>query len=356
VLGGAGESLFEFLMQLGIIVLLFRVGLESHLDRLLKQLRSATPIWIGNVVGSWLLGFAGAYFVVGLDLLTSVVAGTALTATSVGVTTAVWQQAGALETPTGERFLDVAELDDISGVVFMALLFTLLPALREGEGSVTALAVGKTIGRFAFILAALWAGCYLFSRYVEERMTSFFAQLKPAGEPIAMVAGSGVLIASLAALAGFSAAIGAFFAGLAFSRDPKRVYLDAAFKPLYELLSPFFFIGVGLAVAPATLGSATGAAALLLAAALAGKLIGAFFPALLCSTPGQAAVIALSMTPRAEISMVIMKQGHQMGKDVVPDNVYSAMVLVSAATCALVPPILYTLIQRTSLQEQGENA
>ncbi|MBD3348282.1 MAG: cation:proton antiporter, partial [Candidatus Eisenbacteria bacterium] len=129
-LGGDVLNIVEFLSRLGVVSLLFRVGLESDLPGLLRNLRRAGIIWAGNVVLSGTAGYVAARYLLGFELIPSLFAATALTATSVGIAVKLWRDAGMLETDAGETMLDVAELDDISGIVLMALLFGLIPVLR----------------------------------------------------------------------------------------------------------------------------------------------------------------------------------------------------------------------------------
>lgn len=111
------REILGFLGKLGLISLLFRVGLESDLKGLLKQLRRASLVWGSNILFSGTIGFLTAYYVLSFSWVTSMVVATAFTATSVGVSVAVWEEANALKSPDGELLVDVAELDDISAVV-----------------------------------------------------------------------------------------------------------------------------------------------------------------------------------------------------------------------------------------------
>ena len=125
------QSVFEFLANVGIICLLFKVGLESNLSGLLKQLKRASIIWFGNVIFSGGLGFVASFYIFGLPLIPSLFIAVALTATSVGISVIVWKESNALRSSTGELLVDIAEMDDISGIVFMALLFSVVPVLKN---------------------------------------------------------------------------------------------------------------------------------------------------------------------------------------------------------------------------------
>lgn len=352
---GARE-IFELLAAFGIITLLFRIGLESNITGLLQQLRRASVIWIGGVFLSGVAGYAVAAYVLGWALVPSVFVAIALTATSVGVSVGIWQEAGAIESSTGELMIDVAELDDISGIIFMALLFAVAPVLQSGDGPVLPLLV-RTGGLLLVKLALFCALCFLFAEFLESRITSFFKEFAAAPPvPMLVVAAIGFIMAALAGLMGFSVAVGAFFAGLMFSRDPDHVKIDASFESLYELFSPFFFIGIGLNFDPQVVGYALEFGPVLLIVAVLGKVLGHGAPAWWALGGSGAVLLGLSMVPRAEIAMIIMEQGLLLGEWAVPHKVYDAMVLVSAATCLFSPFLVRALLKRWPPRDTGRPA
>jgi Kef-type K+ transport system membrane component KefB len=299
------------------------------------------------------LGFVVAVHVVGLALIPSLFVATALTATSVGVSVAVWRDAGALRSDNGALMLDVAEMDDISAVVLMAMLLAVAPALASGDGAALASAVGATAGLLLTKLAGFGAFCVAFSRYAERPLTELFARLEHRPAPMLMVAGTGFIIAAIAGWLGFSLALGALFAGLVFSVDPRALNIDVSFGSLYEFFMPFFFIGIGLKVDPASLGAGAQIAAALLAVAVLGKVVGAGGPALISTGWQGATLIGISMVPRAEIALVVMHQGLALGDWAVSGEVFGAMVIVSIATCVLAPLALKPLLQHWPQADQG---
>jgi len=340
------EEVFRFLAEIGLFTLLFRVGLESNLKGLLNQFRHASLIWAGNIVFSGIPGYAVAAWLLDFGTIPAIFVGVALTATSVGVSLAVWQEQKITQSPTGRLLLDVAEMDDISGIILMTLLLSAVSGVEGNVSQITPGALGQTLGAILVKLALFGAVCVLFSRYVEERITRFFAEKTHSPGPMIVVAGLGFVIAGMGALLGFSLAIGAFFAGLVFSRDPEAVKLDASFSSLYEIFSPFFFIGIGLHMDPRSLTSALGLGGVLFVLAVAGKLVGNGVLSLAVTDPVSALLISVSMVPRAEIAMVIMQKGHDLGAWAVPDAVFSGMVLVSLATCVISPAVLRMLLKR----------
>src|SRR6056297_2644131 len=155
----------DFLAKIGVVILLFRVGLESDLSLLARQLRNAATIWLPNMVLPAVAAFLLVYFWPGYGLLNALFVAVAASATSIGVSTAVWEEAGQLKTPTGALLVDAAELDDISAVILLSVLFALVPVLRDAvDGSlwITALSAGGLqFGK----LVIFCAGCYFFSRW-----------------------------------------------------------------------------------------------------------------------------------------------------------------------------------------------
>ncbi|WP_158275440.1 cation:proton antiporter [Maritimibacter sp. 55A14] len=336
----------RFLAEIGIVVLLFRIGLESNLDALLGQLGRAALIWLPNMGLAALAAFLLVWFWPGLGLLPALYAAVAASATSIGVSIAVWDDAGALDSPSGALLLDVAELDDISAVVLLGVLFAVAPLLGQagnGDLFMRALAAG---GWQLLLLMVFCAACYLFSRWLEKPVSDAFARLSPGLGPIVFAAGAVFVIAGCAGFLGFSVAIGALFAGLAFSRDPAEHSIDDAFAVLLALFGPFFFVAIGLSVDAGLLGGALGLAAALSAAAVLGKLAGAGLPAAWLLDRREGWLIGASMVPRAEIFLLVMLHGLTLGPFAVPQTLYNAAVLTSLATCLLGPLIVERALRR----------
>ncbi len=346
LLSEGGLHIFEFLASLGIIALLFRVGLESDMASLMERLPQASLLWIANILVSGALGYWVAHHLLGWALIPSLFVAVALTATSVGISVAVWQEAGALNTSNGALMLDVAELDDLSGIVLMALLFAVAPLLKEQAGASLLPVLTQTLGLLLLKLAAFMVLCVLFARYMERPITRLFEAFHDGKGTMLVVLGIGIMVAALAGLIGFSVAIGAFFAGLIFSRDPDSVKFDASFGSLHDLFAPFFFIGIGLAMDPGALTSALVPATALILAAVIGKILGTAVPALATMGVASAVVLGVSMVPRAEIALIIMQQGLELGDWAVPPDVFANLAVMAAVTAVFVPVILRPMFKR----------
>jgi len=344
LLGSRGREAFAFLADLGIVVILFRVGLHSDLAALTAKLKSAALIWIGDVGVSGVVGFLVARYALGLEFAPALIIGAALTATSIGVSTAAWEDNRALNSDNGRLMLDVAELDDISGIAFMALLLALLPILDSETLDLEPLVLAAVFGEFALRFAAFAAICFIFARYIEGPMTRTIKRLEHAPRPMLTIAGTGFIIAAIAGWLGFSLAIGALFAGLAFSRDPVAVKTEGNFDDLYAFFSPFFFIGIGLATDLTQLGAAAEPIAWLVAGAILGKLLGAGLPAALLTDTSGALLIGASMIPRAEITMIIAGKGY--GSGILSEVTYTALLLAAAGTSVVGAWLVHRLLGR----------
>lgn len=345
----------DFFGQIGVVILLFQVGLKSDLRSLLKQLRQARDIWLGNVLVSGGAGYVAAHYLLGFAMLPSLYIATALTATSVGVSVAIWEDANALDTRTGQTLVDVAEMDDITAVILMSLLLALTPALQNGASDTLLPTVLRTGGALTGKLLLFCGFCYAFSRFAEGPLARFNERIEPMPDSMLMLVATGFVIAAIAGLLGFSLAIGAFFAGLVFSRDPIAVILSRPFAVLYDLFTPFFFISIGLHVDPQALTSAFVPGVVLFAAAGLGKFVGAGGTAVRAVGYNGAVLLGISMIPRAEIAMILMRQGEALGPTVVPAEAFAGMVFVSAATCIVTPVILRPMLGRRGGTQAGES-
>jgi Kef-type K+ transport system membrane component KefB len=350
---GPREAL-EVLGGIGVVMLLFRVGLEADIRGLKAQLPRAGAVWIGDVVVSGGLGFTAAYYVLGATLIPSLLVAVALMATSVSVSVSVWQDTGSIESSNGELLLDVAEADDISSAVAMVLLFSAVPALAREGGETIRDAVASTVV-WLVGQAAVFAGfCWVFARWVERRMSNLLRRFSAMPDPVIVMAGTGCVIAALAGWLGFPVAIGALLAGLLFSRDPEAVRMEPSFVMLYDLFTPFFFIGMGLLVEPSVIGQGLLAGGVLLPPAMLGKLVGAGLPALVGLGWRSAALIGVSMMPRAEIALIVADRGRRLGDWAMPPPLFAGLMVVSLTTALVTPLVLHPMLTRWPQRRQTE--
>ena len=340
------KEVYAFLAELGIISLLFRVGLESNLAGLISQLPRASFILLGNLSFSGILGFLAASKLLQLDLIPSLFISIALMATSVGISVSIWQEAQALNTDDGQLLIDIAEMDDIAAIAFMSLFLAMIPVLNgDVEASIVPVFL-KTLSPFLLKVTFFGIFCLILFHFFELPMTRFFERLEPAPDPMLMVAGTAFIIAALGGLLGFSVAVGAFFAGLVFCRDPDAVKFDASFTTLYEFFVPFFFVHIGLQLEIDSFTTSLNLVIILLIVAVLGKFVGTGLPAVITTDRTSALLLSISMIPRAEIAMVIMERGRQLGDWAVSPQIFTSMIIVSGITCIVSPLVLRPLLEK----------
>ena len=344
VLGPSLRDGLGFLAEIGIIILLFRVGMTSDIQGLREQLPRASWVWLGNVAISGIFGYAAAYQLLGLGWVTSMVIAVALMATSVGVTVSIWESEGLLKTRQGETLLDVAELDDLTSIILLTLLFAILPSIR-GEGDFALTMLGAETAWILLKLALFVGALIVFSLKLEPRTTRFLRERESPQELTVFVAATGIIIAGIAELLGLSAAIGAFFAGLAMGRDDELVRRAIALPALMNFFMPFFFIGIGLQMTASWADVFTVTTLVLLVAAILGKFIGAALPAYFTFGAMGAVCLGVSMIPRAEIALVVMQKALEQG--IVSDAIFSSVVIVAAITTLMTPAILHQIFTRS---------
>jgi Kef-type K+ transport system membrane component KefB len=347
------EESLALLSRIGIVALLFRIGLESDLGLLADQLGAAAVVWGPNMALSAVLVFLVVVSWPGLGAIPAVFAAIAASATSIGVSVAAWEEVGALDTREGALLVDTAELDDLSAAVLLSILFAAAPAFA-GQTGADAFVAALGAGALQLLeVAAFCALCYGFSRLAERRLSRAFARLDARLGPFLFAVGATFVIAALADRLGFSIAIGAFFAGLAFSRDPSERQIEDAFAMLLAVFGPFFFLAIGLSVEIGALAPALGLGAALCAAAVAGKVVGAGVPAALLLDRPRGLLIGASMVPRAEIFLIVLLHGLSLGDWAVPPTLYAAGVMTCVATCVIGPAMVSRGLRRLALAEEA---
>lgn len=342
LLGETGETILQFFSAVGVIILLFRVGIQSDLHALLEELPKAAAIWLPNMALSGIPAYAVTHFWLGYGIVPSLFVGVAMTATSVGVSVAVWEETKKMKTKEGGLLLDTAELDDISGVALMALLFSVAPILRnlgpDSEAGPTPSsslveAVASEAGFFALKFLFFVGIILIAGKFLEKPLAHCAQRIGNKATVLMFVVGLGLSISGTAGLIGLSLPIGALFAGLLLSRHRNDYGFQPFYESLYLLFIPFFFIHIGFQIDPLVIGGSVWVGLALTAVAIAGKIIGTGVVTWLFTGAYATLLIGSSMVPRAEITMVVIQRGKQLGTWAMPEDLYAAMVLVSAATC-----------------------
>jgi Kef-type K+ transport system membrane component KefB len=332
----------KLMAEIGIILLLFEVGLETDVKRLVRTgFKSFVVAMIGFVL-PLVLGFALGYWVFGLSLLVSLFIGGTLTATSIGITVRVLSDLKRQQAPEGQIVLGAAVLDDVMGVVLLALLYEF-----SIGGGVSLLNTGKVlvfVGAF-FVLAPVAA------KLISLVIRHFDAVSEIPGLIPTSIVTLVLFFAWLAHTLGAPELLGGFAAGLALSRrfflplgialhtDEQFAHrIESQMKPIVHLFTPIFFVFVGLSLNLREIDWSSSFIWIfslsLLLASVAGKLIGAF---LIKESWPIRWVIGLAMIPRGEVGLIFAELGRVSG--IFNNEIYAGMVIVIALT-TLLPPFI----------------
>ena len=332
----------KLMAEIGIILLLFKVGLETDVKRLVRTGAKSFVVAIAGFVLPLIFGFTLGYLVFGLSLLVSLFIGGTLTATSIGITVRVLSDLKRQQAPEGQIVLGAAVLDDVLGVVLLALLYEF-----SIGGGISLLNAGKVltfVGAF-FVLAPIAA------KLISLIIKRFDAVSEIPGLLPTTIVALVLFFAWLAHALGAPELLGGFAAGLALSRRfflPLGIALhtdehfaqriEEQMKPIVYLFTPIFFVFVGLSLNLREIDWGSpfiwGFSLSLLVAAIVGKLVGA----LLIKEPWTARwLIGMAMIPRGEVGLIFAELGKVSG--IFSNEIYAGMVIVIALT-TLLPPLI----------------
>jgi Kef-type K+ transport system membrane component KefB len=316
------------LSDLGVMFLLFRVGLEVKSSELLNVGGTAALVAVVGVLVPMLGGW-GLMTVYGYGNIEALFVGAALVATSVGITAQVLASKGMLQYQASQIILAAAVIDDVLGLIVLAIVSSLSRGkLNVGEVALTAILPIV----FTFVIAR-WGthGVRHAVPRVEARLQHSEAQFH-----MAMVLLFGLSV--LALYTGVAAIVGAFLAGMSLGENVNRRVHDLVHGTT-ELLVPFFLAGIGLRIEPSLFKNPAilVLGGLLLLVAVVSKLIGCGIGALSLGRR-DAIRVGVGMIPRGEVGMVVAQLGLSMG--VISAPVYGIVVFTALATTLVAPPLL----------------
>jgi len=328
--------------ELGAIFVLFSAGLETSPGELIRIGGKSMSVAVAGVIVPFILGFA--YMKLRGDSNSEAVfVGAAMVATSVGITARVFADLRLLASETAKIILGAAVFDDILGMVMLALVGGL------ASGGVNWLHLGVLIGEAtAFALFML----FLAPRIV-RRIEPGVIRLSTQNASLVVALAICLLLSWLAAKIGMAAIIGAFFAGLVFADYAPEWDLFPRVAGITEFLAPFFFFTIGsrlnLAVFRKNL---LVDAAVISVLAIISKLIGCGLP-MIRHGWRQVLQVGTGMMPRGEVALIVAMVGLQ--SSIISQSAYAIVVLMTAVTTILAPPILRYLFRQEILENQEEN-
>jgi Kef-type K+ transport system membrane component KefB len=317
--------------EIGVLLLLFEVGLETDLGELL---RVGGPAMAVAVVGM-VLPFLGGYVLTrmaGFTTLTAMFVGAALTATSIGITSRVLSEIKMLASREGQIILGAAVADDILGLVVLAVVSQI-----AATGSVGVWEAGRAaLLSFAFLVLAIVVGMPLGRLLVRH-----VGQASVRGILVAVSVAFALLAALGAQMAGSAAIVGAFAAGLVLARTDRGNDIHNAVRPIVDVFAPVFFVSIGAQVVVGYLNPAVPAnrPALLLALGLiALGALGKFAAGYAAWGAVRRSFIGAGMIPRGEVGLIFAQIGKQNGA--LPEPVFIAVVIAVFVTTFVTPPLL----------------
>ncbi|HEU4904954.1 MAG TPA: cation:proton antiporter [Solirubrobacterales bacterium] len=323
-----GEVL-EVFAELGVIFLLFWVGLETRIS----EMRAVGPTALSVGVIGVVLPFAGGLALalgLGEETGTAVFLGAALAATSVGITSAVLIELGLIRTRAARTLLGAAIVDDI-----LALILVAVATGVAAEGGLDPVELAVVIGlALAFVAFFALGGTRAMARRPQLLKEPRFSE-SPLLPAVILCLG----VAVLAAQIGLAAIIGAFLAGLMVAETKEQHPIEDEVAPLYAFFPPFFFVAIGIQLDLGALLDldTLGLLAAVTVVAAATKLAGAWIGARKMK-PDERRLVAIGMIPRGEVGIIVAGIGAIAG--VIDEQLFAVIVAMSILTTLVVPPLL----------------
>jgi Kef-type K+ transport system membrane component KefB len=348
--------IIDSLARFGVIILLFEVGLESTVKGMMKVGKSALLVAVLGVIAPFFLGFAVSWIFVkelppalaaaapGFSLnYVHLFMGAVLCATSVGITARVFKDLGKLQTKEAQIILGAAVIDDVLGLIILAVVSGIVSAAEMGRalelGSIFRL-IGVAI---LFLVGSLTVGSFLVPRIMGQ-----LAKLRTGGMRIVSALLFCFGMAYLANAVGLAPIVGAFAAGLLleevhFRNFREEVEIEHLIKPISAFLVPVFFVLMGIQVRLETFAqlSVLGVAMGLTIAAIAGKQVCGFG---VLERGVNRLSVGIGMIPRGEVGLIFAGAGRLL--KVIDDATFSAAVIMVITTTLITPPVLKMVLAR----------
>lgn len=329
------HEVFRLLSELGVVILLFAIGLETDLAGLLKVGAASAVVAVAGVVVPFVLGYL-VCLMMGLDRIVSIFVGAAMTATSIGITARVLADLGQLHAPESRVVLGAAILDDVLGLIIL----TVVSGLAAGDG-VSASGVARvTAVAFGFLVATIVVG-----RMILPPLVRLVSRVDHPGTPtiFALILAFG--LGWLAHEAGLAPILGAFAAGVLLVGSREKHDIEQGVTRLGHFFVPLFFVVVGAAVDLRSINPMDAAnhktiliAGLLAVAAVVGKFAAGYAPYWM---EANRPLIGVGMIPRGEVGLIFAQMGLNSG--IFDAGLFTSVTTVVMFTTFITPPLLKML-------------
>lgn len=337
----------DLLAQIGVIFLLFQVGLESDVKKMMAVGASSFVVALVGIVAPMGLGYlCSSWFFPSHHPLTHWFVGATLAATSVGITARVLSELGKVQSVEGRIILGAAVIDDVLGLIVLAVVAGVIKAADSGV-DFSAMSVLVIIGKsLAFLVGAVIVG-----QWASKRAFRFATHIPGDGLLLSVALAFCFGLAYLAGAAGLAPIVGAFAAGLVLdevhyrdlrARDHRNRDIHELLEPITTFLVPVFFVLMGMRVDLTAFGAGNvlGFAMVLTFAAVVGKQVCALG---VLEKGADRIAVGLGMIPRGEVGLIFANFGLTLtlaGEPVIGRDIFSAVVVMVALTTVLTPPLL----------------
>jgi Kef-type K+ transport system membrane component KefB len=347
------DAAIDILARLGVLILLFEVGLESTVRDMLKVGVPSLFVAVLGVVAPFALGWGvGAMLLPDRSGYVHAFLGATLTATSVGITARVLRDLNRSQSPEARIILGAAVIDDVLGLIILAAVAGLIATANAG-GALSFGAVGVIVAKaVGFLVGALVIGLVL-----SPRLFRVSSRLSGHGLLLTTALVFCFALAYLASVTGLAPIVGAYAAGLILEDVHFRDFvkrgergLEELIQPISTVLVPVFFVIMGMRVELAAFSrvDVLGLAAALTVAAIIGKQLCALGAV---GRPVNRLSIGIGMIPRGEVGLIFANIGLGLtvaGERIVDDATFSAVVIMVIVTTMATPPALKWSLDRPS--------
>lgn len=336
------------LAEIGVVLLLFEVGLETNLDEFIELGSTSLLVALIGVVAPFALGFGSVYALNlgGKDQFAiALFVGAAMTATSVGITARVFGDLGALKSREAKTIIGAAVVDDILGLLILTIVAELL---TTGDFSIVDLGVisAKAVG---FLVVVVFVG-----RKLAKPIFNFFVKIPSPGT---FVTGSfifAMLLGAAAHFVGLHPIVGAFAAGVVAGESGMTHRIREEMKPLNFLLVPIFFVYIGSEVNIQTLTSGVVFLYGMLVSLLA--FVGKYVSALGAMGKGlNTSLIGIGMSPRGEVGLIFVAVATTTLSDIITGDIISIIIWMVIVTTVIAPILLNRILQKVPLSERDDD-
>ncbi|MCP4202133.1 MAG: cation:proton antiporter [bacterium] len=347
----ASNEGIAILAELGVVLLLFEVGMESNVREMLSVGSSSLLVACLGVIAPFFLGWGVSLWLLpSEDILVHVFIGATLCATSVGITARVLTDLGKVSTREAKIVLGAAVIDDVLGLVILAVVSGIIAAANTGGTLAATDVLAIILKATAFLVGAIVIGSWL-----SPRLFRVASRLRIRGLLLSLSLAFCFLLAYLANVIELAPIVGAFAAGLILDEVHYRDFLGRGDHALEELLHPIntflvpvFFVLMGIKVDLSTFGQVEvlGFAALLSIAAIVGKMICAVG---VVEKGLDRISVAVGMVPRGEVGLIFAGIGAALilrGQPVISGTIFSAVVIMVIVTTLITPPLLKITLAR----------